>query len=165
MNKRLLTATFFLTLMVTTAALADENEKKRAKPNPWLDCGIGALIFPDDEHETIAAISNIIVDLGSTAVTSATSSPDTCNGTSNVELALFIQRTYPTLEAELAKGRGENLKALAGLVETSKENQFIALLREEMAVKYAEADFAASDDQSKMEALYFATLDVSERIG
>ncbi|MEO1656953.1 MAG: DUF3015 family protein [Pseudomonadota bacterium] len=139
--------------MAVTSAQAQE---MRDTINPWLDCGIGAMIFPDDNLEVGAGISNVIWDLGTTAVTSAQSSPDTCNGTSNVKMAVFIQRTYPTLEAELAKGYGDNLSALAGMVGTEDEAAFVASLRGEMA------GVMAADDAAKPEALYYAALAAAE---
>ncbi|MEM0929435.1 MAG: DUF3015 family protein [Pseudomonadota bacterium] len=128
----------------------------RESINPWIDCGIGAMIFPDDNMEVAAAISNVIWDLGTTAVTSAQSSPDTCNGTGNVEMAIFIKRTYPTLEAELAKGYGDNLSALAVMVGTDDEASFVAALRDEMA------GVLAAGEADKPQALYFAALAASE---
>ncbi|MBI3771765.1 MAG: hypothetical protein HY272_03590 [Gammaproteobacteria bacterium] len=42
--------------------------------NPWLDCGIGAMIFT--ETKWAAVTSNVIWDLGTTAVTSGASTPN-----------------------------------------------------------------------------------------
>ena len=133
-----------------------QSQEMRDTINPWLDCGIGAMIFPDDNVEVGAGISNVIWDLGTTAVTSAQSSPDTCNGTSNVKMAEFIQRTYPTLEAELAKGYGDNLSALAVMVGSEDEAAFIAALRSDMA------SVVASEDADKPQALYFAAIAASD---
>ncbi|MEM1409510.1 MAG: DUF3015 family protein [Pseudomonadota bacterium] len=128
----------------------------RDAPNPWLDCGIGAMIFPDDNLEVGAGISNIIWDLGTTAVISAASSPDTCNGLSNVKTALFIERTYDTLEMELAKGRGDNLAALAELVGAADQATFVAALRDEMPA------IVTAPEAERREALYFAALAAAE---
>lgn len=131
--------------MIATASADVEREK----PNPWLDCGIGAAIFPGDNVEVAAAISNIIWDWGTTAVTSAQSSPDTCNGLSNVAMAQFVQSTYASLETELATGEGENLAALAELVGASDAEAFAVALREEFAPVVASGEANA-------EKLYYA---------
>lgn len=141
-----------LTAFTAASAFA---QSTRAEPNPWLDCGIGAMIFPDANLEVGAGISNIIWDLGTTAVTSAASSPETCNGLDNVTSAAFIQRTYPTLEKELARGYGDNLTALAGLVGAEDEQAFVAALREEMAAEVAAPTFAELSYDEKAQALYF----------
>ncbi|MEM7741983.1 MAG: DUF3015 family protein, partial [Pseudomonadota bacterium] len=124
--------------------------------NPWLDCGIGAMIFPADNLEYAAVISNLIWDLGTTAVTSALSSPDTCNGTSNVEMAIFIERTYATLEAELAKGHGDNVTALAALAGADDDASFVAALRADMA------DILVLSHDDRPQALYFAAIDAAD---
>lgn len=126
-----------LSASVFSVAAVANAQTTRAEPNPWLDCGIGAMIFPDDNLEVGAGISNIIWDLGTTAVTSAASSPDTCAGTSNVTMAVFIESTYATLEAELAKGEGENLAALATLVGAEDQAAFVAALRRDYAATLA----------------------------
>lgn len=46
--------------------------------NAWKHCGIGAMIFND--NETAAAISNVIWDLGTTALSSKISSQESCEG-------------------------------------------------------------------------------------
>jgi hypothetical protein len=46
-------------------------------PSPYTDCGIGAALFKETDWAAIS--SNVIWDLGSTALTSATMSPETCS--------------------------------------------------------------------------------------
>ncbi|MCG8442673.1 MAG: DUF3015 domain-containing protein [Caulobacterales bacterium] len=146
-----------------TFASAPTMAQTRDTPNPWLDCGIGAMIFPDDNVEAAAGISNIIWDLGTTAVTSAQSSPDTCNGTSNVRSAMFIQRTYGSLELEIAKGEGEHLKALSELMgcDADHRDDFIRQVRVDMADTFAAPGFAAKNHNEKAEAFYWTAADVA----
>lgn len=150
--------TFASAAAVALSFGAAQAQTMRDAPNPWLDCGIGAMIFPDDNLEVGAGISNIIWDLGTTAVISAASSPDTCAGTSNVAMAVFIERTYPTLEAELAKGYGDNLTALAEMVGAEDEAAFTTALRAEMAVILADG----KGSETKPQALYFAALEAAK---
>ncbi len=77
--------------------------------NPWQQCGLGAMVFPD--NGTAAAISNVIWDLGTTAVSSNVSSQETCEG-ADVKTAQFIQQTFPVLEQEVAQGEGEYVAAM-----------------------------------------------------
>lgn len=142
-------------LACTTTAFAQDSST-RAKPNPWLDCGIGAMIFPDSNLEVAAGISNVIWDLGTTAVISAQSSPDTCNGLDNVEMAVFIQRTYATLEADVARGEGDNLDALVALTGASDEAVFIDTLRAEYASVVA-------NGEGSPEALFYAAESAAAR--
>ncbi|MDT8879230.1 DUF3015 family protein [Halomonas saccharevitans] len=100
-------------LGATTASAASQDNI-----NPWKECGIGAAIF--DENGVAAAISNIIWDLGTTAVTSATLSPETCSG-KQVEVAQFVDQTYDQLAMETAMGEGEHLTAALGLMNCSAE--------------------------------------------
>ena len=72
MFKKLAIAATLMTATLSGQAMAQENI------NPWKHCGIGAIIF--DDNGTAAAISNIIWDLGTTAVSSKVSSADSCEG-------------------------------------------------------------------------------------
>ena len=82
--------------------------------NPWVDCGIGAMLFPDTHWA--AATSNIIWDYGTTAVTSATTSKQTCESTrAQMMAALFINSTYENLIEETATGQGEHLTTVLNI--------------------------------------------------
>jgi hypothetical protein len=103
--------------LASTAALADDKPVDKTPgsgPNPWADCGIGASIFT--ETKWAAVTSNIIWDLGITAITSATSSPQTCSG-KRVAAALFINDTYDRLAEETAVGQGEHLTTVLNIFE------------------------------------------------
>ena len=75
----------------------------------FADCGIGAAIFPTVGWA--AATSNVIWDVGTTAVMSAISSPETCSA-KKVETARLILETLPGLERDIAVGSGDYLAAL-----------------------------------------------------
>ncbi|MEX2374084.1 MAG: DUF3015 family protein [Dehalococcoidia bacterium] len=110
-------ATMMFALMVLAGVAADDVLAQNG-PNPWRDCGIGAAIFAD--NPTAAAISNVIWDSGTTAVTSATSSAETCSGDA-VRTAQFIDQTYPVLAMETAAGEGEHLTALFQIAQCEPE--------------------------------------------
>jgi Protein of unknown function (DUF3015) len=92
-------------LMATAPAFA-QDKSAGSGPNPFTDCGIGAALFP--ETKWAAVTSNVIWDIGITAVVSATASPQTCSG-KKVTAALFIRDTYDKLAEETAAGNGEHL--------------------------------------------------------
>ena len=129
-----------ITICALTASLLIGNavaaEKKEQKINPWTDCGIGAMIFSDNNEA--AAISNIIWDLGTTAVTSQVSSADSCKG-KNVDVALFIQDNYNKVLEETSQGSGEHLTAMLEMleVETGKQSEVIVSVRTKMAKEVA----------------------------
>jgi hypothetical protein len=60
----------------------------------------------------VAAVTNVTWDLGSTAVSSNVSSADTCQG-GKKKVASLIHNAYPQVTADIAKGQGANLDALA----------------------------------------------------
>lgn len=97
----------FLAMVVSPAIAADN--KAGSGANPFRDCGIGAALFSDTAWAAVT--SNVIWDLGTTAVTSATSSPETCSG-KKIETAQFIIDNYDSLIEETAKGQGEHLTAV-----------------------------------------------------
>jgi len=82
-------------------------------PNPYRDCGIGAALFPTVNWAAVT--SNVIWDVGTTAVISATASPETCQG-SGVQTAKFILDTYDNIVEETAQGSGEHLTAMLNIL-------------------------------------------------
>ncbi|MCE0731800.1 DUF3015 domain-containing protein [Halomonas sp. G15] len=132
-------------LGATTASAATQGDI-----NPWQHCGIGAAIF--DENGTAAAISNVIWDLGTTAVTSATVSPETCSS-KEVEVAQFVDQTYDQLAMETAMGEGEHLTAALGLMNCGAEARqgVVSQLRADLQEASAVAGYA---DQAHADKAY-----------
>ncbi|MFT7675962.1 MAG: hypothetical protein ACI845_004389 [Gammaproteobacteria bacterium] len=92
---------------LSTNAIAVSGEEMFTK------CGIGAMIFK--ENGTLAAISNVIWDSGTTAVTSGLAGAG-CNGMEmEAEAASMIYQKYAALEEETASGKGQHLAALMDL--------------------------------------------------
>ena len=108
----------------------------QANINPWQQCGIGAMVFPDNGGA--AAVSNIIWDLGTTAVSSNVSSQDSCKG-ANVKTAQFIQQTFPVLEQEIAQGEGEYVAAMLNVrgCEATAHADIVSAIRNDFADKQA----------------------------
>ncbi|PKF50967.1 DUF3015 family protein [Enterovibrio nigricans] len=129
MNKWTLVAVTAGTLFAGQAMAAESNDF-----NPWTQCGIGAMIFED--NGTAAAISNVIWDLGTTAVSSKISSEDTCKG-SEVKAAQFIQDNFDKVLEETSQGSGAHLTAMLEIldVEDVAQPQVIASVRADVAGK------------------------------
>lgn len=125
--------------------------------NPWQDCGLGAMVFP--ENGTAAAISNLIWDLGTTAISSQISSPESCEG-ERLAAAVFIQQTYASLEVETAKGEGEILATAAEMMGCSADTHpaVIQQTRADLASRAAQDGFANMSKSRKAE-LYFLSMD------
>jgi hypothetical protein len=121
-------------------------------PNPFSDCGIGAALF---ENNVLATISNILWDLGTTGVTSATASPETCNG-KTVETAQFIIENYNQLAEETARGNGDYLTGLLDIAEVAEVERadVVAGLRAHMASVTAQPEHAKASLVEKSTALY-----------
>jgi hypothetical protein len=119
----------------------------QADINPWQECGIGAMIFPD--NGTASAISNIIWDLGTTAVTSASASEDSCKGASIVA-AQFINDTYNELEEDIVKGNGAHLTAMMSMMSCSDSTA----IRSELGKELANDAFNSSDTTVKAQKLF-----------
>ncbi|WP_192035967.1 DUF3015 family protein [Halomonas sp. YLGW01] len=138
-------------MMVMGATTASAATKDNI--NPWQHCGIGAGLF--DENGTAAAISNIIWDSGTTAVTSATMSPETCNS-KEVEVARFVDETYDQLAMETAMGEGEHLTAALGLMNCGGEvsQGVVSQLRADLQQASAASDFAEQDHADKAFQFY-----------
>lgn len=129
-------------------------------PNPYSNCGIGGAIFPTVSWA--AATSNVIWDLGTTAVSSATLSPETCNS-KTVAMAEFIQGSYASLETDILKGRGDYLTGLSEVSGCSGEISAIYLgaLRTGLKQNY-KAEFVNASEDTKGANLFLAAASASE---
>lgn len=119
--KKILPAILVGLMGISSAAFAqvDPTAKAGSGPNPFSECGIGAALFPSTAWAAVT--SNIIWDIGTTAVTSATLSPATCSG-KTVKTALFIRDTYQQLVEEVARGEGQHLQTAMTLFECGASN-------------------------------------------
>ncbi len=126
--------------------------------NPWRHCGIGAIIFSD--NPTAAAISNIIWDSGTTAVSSATISPNACSG-EEIQLAEFIEYTYEALVLETAKGSGEHLSSLFNLAGCEASAEKIQTLRGDLSKLTSDSAFIAMDRPEKAFHYYSSFIGVT----
>ncbi|AUI88734.1 DUF3015 domain-containing protein [Vibrio azureus] len=115
MNKRT-----FCTLIASTFLAVNASAANKNNINPWEDCGIGAIIFED--NSTAAAISNVIFDLGTTAVSSQVSSEDSCNG-KRVKTAQFIQDNFDQIIEETSQGTGIHLTAMLDMLEVDEHQK------------------------------------------
>lgn len=138
--KKIIGAAALLLLATSSVQAAD------GKLNPWQQCGIGAMIFP--EHGVAAAISNIIWDLGTTAVTSASASEDTCKG-QRTQTAVFINETYNQLENEIVQGEGTHLNAMMSMMNC--DAAAVTTIRAEVADKVLASEGAKT---AKAEQLF-----------
>ena len=120
--------------------------------NPYSDCGIGAALFKND---IAATISNVIWDLGTTAVISGTASPDTCSG-ADMAAAEMIFDTYVSIEEETARGGGEHVYAVLEIMQCqqSAQSAIVAALRDDFAASLQDVDYAARSDLQKAESYY-----------
>jgi hypothetical protein len=119
----------------------------------YRECGLGAMISSDDP--TMALVSNITTDLGTTAILSNATTPDTCKG-SSVKTALFIHESYDALASDLSRGEGKYLNSLASLNGWSKESQkaITEQIRGDFATVVASNGYTEKSSLEKSEALF-----------
>ncbi len=119
----------------------------------YTECGLGGAIFKN--HTTMAAISNVTWDLGTTAILSNASSPESCEG-SKVAAAAFIHESYTTLEQDIAKGKGQHLSALMDIMncDASARKGVVDSLRTDFGAVASVKGFAESSQFNKSETLY-----------
>lgn len=130
-------------------------------PNPYSDCGIGAAIFPTVGWA--AATSNVIWDLGLTAITSALSTPDTCSS-QKVKTARLILETLPSLERDIARSNGKHLTALNDVMACSASARvsLAAELRESYADVIGHEGYAVKPRIERAFDLFSAVRDVTD---
>lgn len=152
--KNLLITAAFTAVAATTAFTAPAVQAQDDQINPWQHCGLGAMIFPD--NGIAAGFSNIIWDLGSTAVTSASASPQSCNS-NLVETAQFVNENYDQVATDLAIGEGQHVATMLTMMGCSGDSRQSALqeLRTEFSQTMQSQDFTARRTTEKAQALYF----------
>jgi hypothetical protein len=154
MNKlnKIVTALFLIIAFIPTVSYAAASDNKKTL-NPWTDCGIGAMIF--DNTTWAAAISNVIWDLGSTAVTSNMSSQNTCSG-KNAKVAMLIGTTYANLEEETVKGNGQNIHAMLNIMncDPAAHESIISSIRNEFGQSLRDASYSDKSSLVKAEEYY-----------
>ena len=154
MRLNLIKTSAITTIIVATLGFSTASRADGSAPNPYSDCGLGAAIFQDIGWA--AAISNVIWDLGITAITSGLSSPETCNG-HTAETAQFILDTYDQVVADTVNGGGEYTTSALSLLgcDTSVHPAMVADIRNQIHADFAKADYTAQSDTEKAQG-YFA---------
>ncbi|HEX5806305.1 MAG TPA: DUF3015 family protein [Macromonas sp.] len=129
-------------LMGASFAAQAQDKTPGSGPNPYVDCGIGAALFQDTHWAAVT--SNVIWDLGTTAITSATSSPETCSR-KKVAAAMFINDTYERLAEETSRGEGEHLTTVMNIMECSPVERVAAIeaTRTSMGAVVSQPGYAA----------------------
>lgn len=118
----------------------------------YTNCGLGAMFF--DENETLAAITNVTWDSGTTAISSGLSEAG-CNG-SKFKSAMLIIKKYAAIEVETASGSGEHLAALMDIYGCDIESQKVVLTdtREGFAKLVAAPTYSGSSQFEKAKAYH-----------
>ena len=101
-------AVFVAAVVIATSQTASAREFGEI----YTQCGLGAMIAPT--NNVVAVVTNITSDLGTTAIISNMSSPDTCKG-GKARTAMFIHESYDAIASDLSRGEGKYLTSLAAL--------------------------------------------------
>lgn len=152
--KSVFTAAIISTAVFSASVMAELSDKPVGSgPNPFVDCGVGASLFPDTHWAAVT--SNIIWDAGTTALTSATASPETCQG-AKVQAAMFIKDTYPNVIEETAAGHGEHLSAMLQILGCSADQHvsIIESVRTEIGVKISTEGYGSKAQLEKSADYY-----------
>lgn len=152
-RKFITVAALCLTSIAAAPAFADGDKTPGSGPNPYSECGIGAALFPDTNWAAVT--SNVIWDLGSTAVTSATMSPNTCSG-KKVKAALFIRDTRDQLVEDAARGEGAHLAAAMELFgcNAAARNEMVQAVRYDLGTAVTSTDYSARPALDKSAVIF-----------
>lgn len=154
--KALISATLMLNASVALSQIGEGQAGEG--PSPYVDCGIGGALFPTTGWAAVT--SNVIWDAGITAITSATMSPETCNGKS-VAMAEYVKGSYASLEMDIITGRGDYLNGLSQVSGCGAEpsEAFVTAVR--TSVKKALSPEFAMVEQDKQAMLFNAAYNAS----
>ncbi|GKT11462.1 MAG: hypothetical protein ISEC1_P0426 [Thiomicrorhabdus sp.] len=149
---------------VVAASLLSTSAMAQNSVNPWKQCGIGAMIF--DDNSTAAAISNVIWDLGTTAVSSNISSQDSCEGLgNNVAAAEFIQNSHAVLEEEIVNGSGAYLSAVLKMFNVSEDQMNVVAqnVKQNFAKVVTSSEYENLSDTAKAQTIYNVMLNTAKQ--
>lgn len=140
-------------LLGTTALLFAGHASAREFADIYTDCGLGAMIAPNSD--AVAAVTNVTWDLGTTAISSNASSPESCQGGQGSSAA-FIFDAYPSLEKDIAVGRGEHLNALLAIagIDKSAQDDVSVELRDGFSALVSADGYSEQTRFEKAENLY-----------
>ena len=140
-------------ILFSPLTLAEDDQQVGSGPNPFSDCGIGAALFPTTHWAAVT--SNVIWDVGTTAVTSATASPETCNG-KRAKVAYFINDMYDNVIEETAHGQGEHLVSMLEIYgcNTASHDEVVSAIRPQVAHMITSDGYAQRSRLDKAENYY-----------
>lgn len=152
-KKMVLAASFIATAAVASTTAFAQDKSPGSGPSPYTDCGIGAALFPNTGWAAVT--SNVIWDVGTTAITSATNSPQTCSK-KKTDVALFIRDTYQNLAEETAVGQGDHLITVLTMMDCSAAQQATAIqeIRSEMGRAVAVPSYMGQGQIEKASRFY-----------
>lgn len=148
-----------LQLALLSLGFASTSVAHAETPNPWTDCGIGALIFGGLEDDTasavLSAISNITWDLGTTGTTSATITPETCKG-ADVSAAIFIQQNLRLVEEQVVSGKGDHVIAVLELYQCSHNDRsdILDAIRTDIQPVFTNPNYSTATKTEQAEAIW-----------
>ena len=141
-------------LIIASSVLISQNAMaERDFGQIYVECGLGALIAPNTHW--VAVVTNITWDLGTTAISSELSSPDSCKGSSS-QSAAFIHESYEPLAKDLAQGQGQHLTALMTIpgCDSNVQPEMATALRGDFAKMVGQTDYSEMTQMQKSEGLY-----------
>lgn len=151
LKKTMLALTIASPLLMVDASVA----AGRSFGEIYTQCGLGGMLGAAIENKSagqiLAIISNVTWDLGTTAISSEVSSPESCAG-GNGAVAAYINQSYDALEQDLASGYGDHLDTLKVL--SNGGDDFSVELRAEFTEQVANPEFASMSQYQKAEMLY-----------
>lgn len=152
MLKRALGCALLLSLPLASQADVGSKFKKhdtgRSIEQIYKQCGIGGALF-GNSSEILAIISNVTWDLGTTAATSDSMSPNTCQG-GNVKTAVLIKEAFPSVAQDLAAGEGKYLTALGSVANCSSLDS----VRSQYATYAQSGKYATATQSENAEVLF-----------
>lgn len=130
-----------------------QDKAQGSGPSPYTECGIGAALFPNVAWAAVT--SNAIWDLGTTALSSASMSPEMCNA-KKVKTATLIIETLEAMEADVASGGGAYTTALADTMgcDSASRSAIVAETRANYANVVAQGNYSTQSRQERAAGLY-----------
>lgn len=126
---------------------------ERTVEEVYKECGIGGALF-GESSPTLAFISNVTWDLGTTAATSDSTGGCAIGGDETA--AIFIHEAYDQLEKDIAVGSGEYYSSLVSLLNCDAANtqEVMNSVRSEFSKLVSLEAYTTMSKMEKSEKLY-----------
>ena len=123
-------------------------------------CGLGALIFPNDNSK-LQIVSSILNDLWGNQTFAITSGTSNCVDSGATASAMYIAVNQESLKKDIARGEGESLNGLSQILKCSDSTKLNTTLQQNFATIFPSNEVKSEDVNKNIQGLIQSNKDLN----